>query len=311
MKCLLKVLLFILLFLPAYTAFPQVKKKRYTEIDRIAYYTASDADTSKQRLNLVIPKKVNKPPLLIWVGGGAWSYVNPDMEMDLARKIAESGIAVASVGHRLSPAPWKDSTLNVGIKHPEHIKDLARAIAFLYANADRYGFDKGNIFVGGYSSGAHLAALVVMDNRYLKQHGLSKELIRGVIPVAGMYNVQHYYQVLAEGNGNAFADNHIGSVFGLTPEEFQHASPATYLDSLTTAMLLISETNTFKYTRLFEDQLRAKEYKKFEVLHIHRLNHGGLWKELSYANKSIYRELIIDFVKRQNTRDPDYTRKRG
>jgi acetyl esterase/lipase len=306
----LKALLFTVLFFPACTAFPQSKKKSYTEINRIAYYTGPDADTSRQRLNLVIPKKVNTPPLLIWVGGGAWSYVNPDMEMDLVRKIAESGITVASVGHRLSPATWKDSTLSVGIKHPEHIKDLARAIAFLYTNADRYGFDKDNIFVGGYSSGAHLAALAVMDNRYLKQHGLSKALIRGVIPVAGMYNVQHYYQVLAEGNGSAFADNHIGSVFGLTAEAFQDASPATYLDSLTTPMLLISETNTFKYTRLFEDQLRAKEYKKFEVLHIHRLNHGGLWKELSYANRSIYRELIIDFVKRQNGGDPGHARKR-
>src|SRR5688500_14534763 len=88
-RYLLKVLLFIRLFLPAYTAFPQVKKKNYTEIDRIAYYTGPDADTSRQRLNLVIPKIANKPPLLIWVGGGAWSYVNPDMEMDLARKIAE------------------------------------------------------------------------------------------------------------------------------------------------------------------------------------------------------------------------------
>ncbi|MBT1690437.1 alpha/beta hydrolase [Dawidia soli] len=291
-------LLFILL-VPAGTAVSQSQKsKKYTELDRIAYYTVADADTSRQRLNLVIPKKVQQPPLLIWVGGGAWSYVNPDMEMDLARKIAASGIAVASVGHRLSPATWKDSALNVGIKHPEHIKDLARAMAFLYTRAEQYGFDRDNIFVGGYSSGAHLAALLVMDNRYLKQQGLSKDMVRGVIPVAGMYDVQHYYQVLAEGNGHAFADNHIGSVFGLTPAAFQDASPTTYLDSLATPMLLISETNTFKYTRLFEDRLRAKEYKKFEVVHVHRLTHGQLWKDLSYADKSIYRDLMIDFVRR-------------
>jgi acetyl esterase/lipase len=276
-----------------------------TEISAIPYYLGADhrgadRDTANHKLNLVLPKNVEKPPLLVWIGGGAWSYVNRNMEMDVVRKLAAKGFAVASVSHRLSAATWKDPALKTGIKHPEHIKDIARAIKYLHANAGTYGYSANAMFVGGYSSGGHLAALLVMDGRYLENEGLSKKLIKGVIPMAGTYDVLHYYQVLAKGNGAAFADNHIGSVFGLTMSDFEQASPASYIDSLDTPMLLISETNTFQYTRLFEDKLREANFSKLEVMHVHRLNHGELWKNLSYAPESIYRDLITDFMKRNS-----------
>lgn len=272
----------------------------YSLINDIQYYNGADYDTANHKLNLVIPKRIEQPPLLVWIGGGAWSYVNRDMEMDIATKLAENGIAVASVSHRLSPATWKDSSLNTGVKHPEHIKDVSRAISFLYKNCSKYGYSQKNIFVGGFSSGGHLAALIVMDDKFLKEVGLSKKMIKGVIPVAGTYDIAHYYQVLTEGNGKDFADNHVGSVFGLSVKEFEQGSPSSFIDSLSTPMLLISETNTFKYTNLFEDRLREIDYKALEVLHIHRLGHGALWRELSYSQHCIYRDLMIDFIKRNS-----------
>jgi hypothetical protein len=298
----MKNLFLVSFILSSYWAYSQAidHKKSYTEIKAIPYYTGIGFDSANHKLNLVLPKAVNKPPLLIWIGGGAWSYVNRDMEMDLARKFAQQGIAVASLSHRLSAATWKDSSLNTGIKHPEHIKDVARAIKYLLTNVTKYGYAPSKIFVGGYSSGGHLAALISMDGQYLRNEGLSKNVIRGVIPIAGTYNILHYYQVLAKANGSAFADNHVGSVFGLTMQEFENGSPSTYADSLAIPMLLISETNTFKYTNLFEDRLREIEYDKLEVLHIHRLNHGELWKNLSYSQQSIYREVIGDFIKRNS-----------
>ena len=294
----MKPLLILSLILCCNQIYAQTRMHEYTEIDDIQYYDGPDLDTANHKLNLVMPKDVEKPILFVWIGGGAWSYVNRDMEMDVARKFAEKGIAVASVGHRLSPATWKDSSLNTGIQHPEHIKDVARAIKYLYTHAGQYGYSDSKIFVGGYSSGAHLAALIAMDGQYLQKEGISKNLIRGVIPIAGTYDILHYYQVLAEGSGSAFADNHVGSVFGLTMKDFEQASPTSYIDSLSAPMLLISETNTFKYTNLFEDRLRDIAYDSLEVLHIHRLSHGALWKHLSYAEQSIYRDVIFDFIKR-------------
>jgi hypothetical protein len=139
-----------------------------------------------------------------------------------------------------------------------------------------------------------------MDGKYLKAVHLTKDLIKGVIPVAGTYDVEHYHKVLTEGNGIEFADNHVGSVFGLTQRDFADASPASYLDSLSAPMLLISETNTFRYTRLFEDRLRDKNYRHLEVYHVHRMTHSQLWKDLSYSPKSICRDLIVDFIQRNS-----------
>lgn len=282
-------------------SFGQVKNvNSYTVINNIQYYSGTGYDTANHKLNLVIPNGVEQPPLLVWIGGGAWSYVNRHMEMDVAKKLAEKGIAVASIGHRLSPATWKDPKLNTGIKHPEHIKDVARAISFLYSNHSKWGYSDTEIFVGGFSSGGHLAALIAMDGRYLKDVGLSTKLIQGVIPIAGTYDIAHYHQVLAEGDNKDVADNHVGGVFGLSPREFKDSSPVTYIDSLSTPMLLISETNTFKYTNLFEDRLRDVKFQELEVLHVHRLGHGALWRELSYSPHSIYRDMVIDFIKRHS-----------
>jgi dipeptidyl aminopeptidase/acylaminoacyl peptidase len=297
----MKELLVLLLILFCCQSYAQVNDgNSYTVINDIQYYNGPGYDTVNQKLNLVIPNGVEQPPLLVWIGGGAWSYVSRDVEMDIAKKIAENGIAVASVSHRLSPATWKDSSLNTGIKHPQHIKDVARAISFLNTKHSKYGYSEKKIFVGGFSSGGHLAALIVMDGQFLKEVGLSTKLIQGVIPIAGTYDIAHYYQVLTEGNGKDFADNHVGSVFGLSIKEFEQGSPTNYIDSLSTPMLLISETNTFKYTNLFEDRLREINYKELEVLHIHRLGHGALWKELSYSPHSRYRNIIIDFIKRNS-----------
>ena len=99
--------------------------KSFKEINDILYVEGSKIENdSLQRLNIILPVGSRDYPLLIWIGGGAWSYVNRNMEMDLGRKFAEKEIAFASIGHRLSPAIWKDSVLNRGVRHPDHIKGL-------------------------------------------------------------------------------------------------------------------------------------------------------------------------------------------
>ncbi len=90
------------------------------ELKNLAYTESIDLpQDSLQQLNLVVPQS-DKPPLLIWIGGGAWSYGDRNLEMDIARQFAHEGIAVAAVGHRLSPAIWKNPSLISGIQHPAH-----------------------------------------------------------------------------------------------------------------------------------------------------------------------------------------------
>ena len=270
------------------------ESENYLIISDIPYYQGEDYDAANHKLNLVIPEHANNPPLLIWIGGGAWSYVDRQVEMELAKKIAKEGIAVASVGHRLSPATWKDPKLDTGIQHPEHILDISRAVKFLLESAEVYGYSESNFIIGGFSSGAHLAALLVMDPSYLEAQQIPVSLIKGAIPIAGTFDIPHYYQVMSAGH-QALADNHIGGVFGLSSEAQLHASPTSYLQHLETPLLLIACANTRGYHQYFEDRLIDFGFNSYQAIYPD-YGHSDLWRHLSNAQMSDYRDLMVEFI---------------
>ena len=146
-----------------------------------------------------------------------------------------------------------------------------------------------------------------MDEQYLTEVGLSTDVLKGVIPVAGAYDIVDYYHVFLNSESkasNAMADTHVKAVFGETEADMQAASPMTYIDRLSTPMLLISESDLYNYTELFEDKLREAEFDDWSVLHVRELGHSGLWKDLSYNTQSAYRDFIIGFIKAQSQSAP-------
>jgi hypothetical protein len=268
------------------------------EILNLSYYEDEALDSDLTQVNLLLPEGVENPPVFMWIGGGAWAYVDRHQEMDLCRKLATRGIAMVSVGHRLSPALLSEPKRTEGIKHPEHVKDVAQAFKWVYENAEKYGYDHANIFIGGFSSGAHLSTLLAMDNRYLKAVGLSNEMIRAIIPVGGGYDIPHYKEVLVEADPS-YEENHINAVFGETHEEHLDASPITFIDSLRTPILMISESSTYQYSLVFEEILRERNYPDFEVLNVHNETHGSLWKSLSNDEENLYRDFMVGYIFRK------------
>lgn len=266
------------------------------EHQEISYRSGTLDEDSLQRLNLILPLQKNKSPLLIWIGGGAWSYGDKNLEMDFARKIASQGIAVACVGHRLSPAIWRDSTLKVGIQHPKHIQDIASSVKWLYENARTYGYDADNFFIGGYSSGAHLSALLCLDSSYLKQVGISPRLFKGLLPISGTYDIVNYHQVLLQSDRPELAELHVEAVFGKGMDTFRQASPVTYLDKLDIPILLMSDNNMYNYTRLFEEKILSHGFRKLQVVYATEFSHGSFWKHLSFDDQSTYRKTMVNFI---------------
>ena len=273
----------------------------YTIHNDLSYVSEeSISKDSLQKLNLVLPKIGDTYPLLIWIGGGAWSYGDRNQEMELAKKLAKNGIAVASIGHRLSPATWRDSTLNTGIQHPNHVEDVASSIKWLYENAAKYGYDHDNFFIGGYSSGAHLSALISLDGSYLKKVGLSHKIFKGIIPVSGTYDINDYYNVLLNSGRPELAELHVEAVFGKGKQKFKEASPTTYLENLAVPILLISDNNMYNYSKLFEEKVRTTEFRKMQVVYSYELSHGELWRNLSFNEQSIYFQIIVNFIKKNS-----------
>ncbi len=55
------------------------------------------------------------------------------------------------------------------VKMDELIGDVAKSLGWVHRNVAKYGGDPTRIFVGGHSAGAQLAALICIDDRYLRK----------------------------------------------------------------------------------------------------------------------------------------------
>lgn len=148
----------------------------------ISYYEGPGADPSMHRLDLYLPEGRRDFPVLVFVHGGAWSRGDKNelgIYNALGRCFARHGIALVCPNYRLSPK----------VKHPEHVRDIARAFAWTYRNIDRYGGCPSELFIGGHSAGGHLAALLAVDESYLKAEGLTLDAIRGALPLSALYTI--------------------------------------------------------------------------------------------------------------------------
>jgi len=65
---------------------------------------------------------------------------------------------------------------------------VRRAIAWIYRNIARFGGDPNRLYVGGQSSGGHLAA-VALTTDWQCQFGLPADLIKGGMCISGMYDL--------------------------------------------------------------------------------------------------------------------------
>ena len=267
-----------------------------SEINDIPYYEGPGADPELHRLNLVIPDSDAPVPALLWIHGGAWAFGGRAHEMAFARRMAEDGVAIAAMSYRLSPAMYADPPKEHGVVHPAHIEDVAQAFAWLHEHGQEHGIAPGQIFVGGFSAGGHLSALLATDARWLSAHGLKPEDIRGVIPVSGAYDMEHYFGVIENAYNRRFAEQHVYGVFG-SADVLADASPSKYIAALQAPMLVMTDNNMTSYGRVFE-RLATASGKDIDFVWIDELDHAQLSQNLSHAPDSEYRALMRDFIRR-------------
>jgi len=177
-------LLGTVLLLPLRVRADEPAKKTY-EVDvqtSIAYRTDKQADPIRHKLDIYTPKGAKDFPVLMFVHGGAWKSGNKTMYATLGATFAKQGIGTVVINYRLTDG-------NNGVKHPDHIKDVAAAFAWVHANIGKYGGRNDRIFISGHSAGGHLVSLLATDESYLKEHHLGLDNIRGVMPLSGVYEI--------------------------------------------------------------------------------------------------------------------------
>ena len=148
----------------------------------LAYAAPVADDPDAHTLDLSFPAAGSaKPPLLIFVPGHFWADRGGERSLGphFTSVLQHEGAAVAVVRHRLAP----------GYRHPAAAQDVAAAVGFLLARADRFGFDPQRVYLGGHASGAHLAALVALDPAYLAAQGKGPAHLAGLVLISGVYDL--------------------------------------------------------------------------------------------------------------------------
>ncbi|MGA2325174.1 MAG: alpha/beta hydrolase [Bryobacteraceae bacterium] len=178
----------------------------------ISYTVGSPEDAPKHQLDLYRPTHARNAPVLLFIHGGAWRAGDRRQYIALGNRFAREGIVTAVMSYRLAPKN----------PHPAQIQDVAAAFAWVARNIGKHGGDPKRIFVAGHSAGGHLAALLTLDQRYLRTYGLSSRDIRGTITLSGVYEVR----------GEE-------SVFGKDPRARKQASPLSYVKAGAPPFLIV------------------------------------------------------------------------
>jgi acetyl esterase/lipase len=129
----------------------------------------------RQVLDVYTPKDAKNAPVVFWIHGGGWQQGDKSDVQKKPQAFMDKGFVFVSTNYRLLP--------NVGME--TIFRDIAKSMRWVHEHIAEYGGDPNRLIVGGHSAGAQLAALISIDERYLKAEGLSLDIIKACVPVDG------------------------------------------------------------------------------------------------------------------------------
>jgi acetyl esterase/lipase len=185
-----------------------------TQLGDIVYTDGQVEYEPKHKLDLYIPKGRERSPVFFFVHGGAWRSGDRSLYPPLGRRLSKEGIMTVIPSYRLAPKN----------PHPAQIEDVAAAFAWTVRHIGEHGGDTNWIYLGGHSAGGHLVALLALDKRYLETHQLSPAIIRGVVAMSGVYNLD-----IGESQS---------SVFGTERSARRNASPLFHIKTSAPSFLV-------------------------------------------------------------------------
>jgi acetyl esterase/lipase len=119
-----------------------------------------------QRLDVYLPAKAERAPIIFMVHGGAWRQGNKALWRVVKNKVAHwvgKGYIFVSTNYPMLPAADPLTQAD----------SVAKALAFVQSKLRSWGGDPARLVVMGHSSGAHLVALLVADSSISAGQGVA------------------------------------------------------------------------------------------------------------------------------------------
>ena len=127
----------------------------------------------RQKLDIYRPAAGDKGPVVLFFYGGGWRGGQRSTYGFVGGALAARGITTVIADYRVFPE----------VRFPAFVEDGALAYRWVARNVA----ENRPIFLAGHSSGAHLAALLALDSRYLQDDADPLPPPAGLIGLAGPY----------------------------------------------------------------------------------------------------------------------------
>lgn len=193
--------------------------------------TSSSAAVSVQRdviydpaqqlaLDVYRPHGARHAPVVVFFYGGSWKSGKRQWYRWAGEALARRGVVVMIPDYR----QWPDVRLD------GFMRDGAHAVAWAHAHAAEHGGDRQQLFLMGHSAGAHIAALLATDARWLASVGMQPRQLAGFMGLAGPYDLL------------PLTDPDFIDMFGSTPTAQARSQPVHFIDGDEPPMLLMQGT---------------------------------------------------------------------
>lgn len=117
-------------------------------------------------------------PVVIFIHGGSWESGDKRAYAWVGEALAQMGFVAVLPNYGLMPRT----------RFPAFVDDAAQAVAHARARVAGWGGDTTRVVLMGHSAGAHIAALLAYDGRYLARQGTSPQMLSGFVGLSGPYD---------------------------------------------------------------------------------------------------------------------------
>ncbi len=145
-----------------------------------------------------LPCHTTRAPLFVFIHGGYWQRNDKEMFTCMAEGPLAHGFDVVLPGYTLGPAA----------RLRDIVGEISDALTFLAEHSKDFGFDRGRLFVGGWSAGGHLTAAVCGHPAFA-----------GGVPISGIFDLE------------PIALNYLNDKLNLDASEIAELSPLRVLPS--------------------------------------------------------------------------------
>lgn len=187
-------------------------------------YTPADWPQALQG-DLYLPQQNKPSPVVLMVHGGGWNSRSPADMVWIAEELAGHGFAVFNIAYRFAPE----------YRFPAQLHDLQVARQWLDEHGERYQLDTQRVSGFGFSSGAHLIALLATvassDSDLNQPYGGPETRLNAVVAGGTPADLTSF-------DSGKLLLQFLGADQSTIPETYRVASPITHITPQTPPFFL-------------------------------------------------------------------------